>query len=76
MQDFCLEGNTDNTIQGNEISNNEIGILSENSNSTINSNIVCGNTNLDFSSSDWKSSYGNNNFCDKPDGWNDTGATG
>ena len=74
--DFCLEGNTNNTIQGNEISNNEIGILSEDSNSTINSNIVCGNTYLDFSSSDWLLSSGDNNFCDKPDGWNDTGATG
>jgi len=76
---FCTdkeEGNTNNTISGNKISNNSIGIYSEISNSTINSNIVCGNINLDFNSSDWKSSSGVNNTCDKPDGWNDTGIAG
>jgi len=31
---------------------------------------------LDFNSSDWLSSYGSNNTCDKPDGWNDAGKTG
>ncbi|MFN3527521.1 MAG: nitrous oxide reductase family maturation protein NosD, partial [Candidatus Altarchaeaceae archaeon] len=73
---YCYDGNTNNTIEGNKISNNKIGIFSNSSNSTINSNFVCGNTNYDFYSDDWQSSTGNNNRCDKPDGWNDTGTTG
>ncbi|ODS35834.1 hypothetical protein BEH94_05620 [Candidatus Altiarchaeales archaeon WOR_SM1_SCG] len=52
------------------------GIYSHSSTSTIDSSIVCNNTNLDLSSSDWLSSSGDNNYCDKPDGWNDDGATG
>ncbi|ODS37430.1 hypothetical protein BEH94_06210 [Candidatus Altiarchaeales archaeon WOR_SM1_SCG] len=76
LMDFCHGGNTNNTIQGNEISNNGVGIQSVDSNSTINSNIVCGNTNYDFNSSDWKSSSGDDNTCNKPDRWNDTGASG
>ena len=61
----------------NKLSNNNIGVYSQNSNSTaINSNIVCGNAILDFNFSDWLSSYGNSNICDNPDGWNDTGITG
>jgi parallel beta-helix repeat protein len=68
----CSE-NTNNTIYGNEISNNGIGIQSENSNSTINSNYVCGNIILDFNASDWLSSSGNNNTCDNSDDWNDEG---
>ena len=75
-EEVCFRGNTDNTIQGNEISNNDYGIYSSKSTSTINSNIVCENTNSDFSSPDWQSSSGDNNFCDKTDGWNDTGKTG
>ncbi|ODS35745.1 hypothetical protein BEH94_06070 [Candidatus Altiarchaeales archaeon WOR_SM1_SCG] len=67
---------SNNTIQENIISNNTIGIQSQNSNSTINSNIVCGNVNFDFDSPEWLSSSGDNNTCDKPDGWNDTGITG
>ena len=66
-------GGSDNTIQGNTISNNNIGIYSQNSNSTINLNVVCGNINLDFNSSDWLSSSGDNNTCDNADGWNDEG---
>ncbi|CEG12559.1 hypothetical protein MSIBF_A2470001 [groundwater metagenome] len=72
------EGNINNTIQGNEISNNSIGIYSVESNSTINSNIFCRNTNLDFNSSDWFSSSGDNNTCSssKVNGWKDIGRTG
>ncbi|CEG12987.1 putative cell surface protein [groundwater metagenome] len=66
-------GNSNNTIEGNEISNNKIGIFSQQSSLTINNNTVCGNTNLDFYSSNWLSSYGYNNACSNPDGWNDTG---
>ncbi len=72
----CYDGNSNNTIEGNEISNNKVGIFSKSSNSTINNNIVCGNTQLDFNSPDWQNSTGNNNKCNKPNGWNDDGATG
>ncbi len=73
----CLfSGNLNNTIKNNEILNNDIGIYSQNSTSIINGNIVCGNTNSDFNSSDWLSSYGDNNNCSNPGGWNDTGTTG
>ncbi|ODS36949.1 hypothetical protein BEH94_03990 [Candidatus Altiarchaeales archaeon WOR_SM1_SCG] len=67
----CPGGNTNNTLQENNISNNNIGIYSENSNSIINSNIVCNSINLDFNTSDWQPSYGDNNTCDNADGWND-----
>ncbi|ODS42476.1 MAG: hypothetical protein MSIBF_03930 [Candidatus Altiarchaeales archaeon IMC4] len=65
-----------NTLIYNSITSNAIGISSQNSTSTINSNTVCGNTNLDFNSSDWFSSSGDNNTCTNVDGWNDTGTTG
>ena len=69
--------NSANTIlQRNGVSNNLIGLYSENSNSTINTNTVCDNTNLDFNSSAWLSSTGDNNTCSNPDGWNDTIRTG
>ena len=71
-----LYNSNNNTLQGNEISNNDIGIYSENSNTTINRNIVCGNVNVDFNSSDWLSSSGDNNTCGTTHNWNDTGTTG
>jgi len=61
-----------NEISNNEISNNRIGIFSNSSNSTINHNLVCGNMQWDFNSSDWQSSSGDNNTCNNPYGWNDT----
>jgi parallel beta-helix repeat protein len=64
-----------NTIEFNEILNNKIGIFSQESSSTINRNVVCGNTDQDFYSNSWSLSSGDNNVCDKPDGWNDTGTT-
>jgi len=73
---WCPGGNSNNTIEYNEILNNKIGIFSKSSNSTINRNVVCGNTQLDFNSSDWFSSYGDNNTCNNSDRWNDTGKTG
>ena len=73
---IALSYSSNNTIENNGILNNSIGIFSEQSNSTINRNVVCGNTQLDFNSSDWLSSYGSNNTCSNPDGWNDTGTTG
>ncbi len=73
----CLSsGNLNNTIKNNEILNNAVGIYSQNSTSIINGNIVCGNTNLDFNSSDWLSSYGDNNNCSNPGRWNDNNKTG
>jgi len=63
-------------LEGNIISNNSIGVYSLDSNSTINSNIVCNNTNLDFNSMNWLSSSGDNNTCDKPDGWKDRSKIG
>ncbi len=72
----CYKGNSNNTIKRNKISNNAIGIFSNASNSTINNNVVSNNTNFDLYSSYWPLSYGDNNYCDKPDGWNDTVTTG
>ncbi|ODS41261.1 hypothetical protein BEH94_04350 [Candidatus Altiarchaeales archaeon WOR_SM1_SCG] len=72
---WCPGGNTNTTLEENEISNNGIGIYSQASSSIIDSNVVCGNTNLDFSSSDWLTSSGDNNTCDTSDGWNDTGVS-
>ncbi|MEM4222265.1 MAG: NosD domain-containing protein, partial [archaeon] len=72
----CGNGNINNTIEDNEILNNKIGIFSNSSNSTINRNVVCGNTDYDFYSEDWLSSSGTNNTCSNPDGWKDTGTTG
>ncbi len=73
----CLSsGNLNNTIKNNEILNNAVGIYSQNSTSIINGNIVCGNTNLDFNSSDWLSSYGDNNNCSNPGKWNDDNKQG
>ncbi len=75
---YCLEENSNNTVENNEILNNKIGIFSNNSNSTINCNNVCGNTQLDFNSSAWLSSSGDNNTCSssKVNGWRDDGRTG
>ncbi|MEM4347591.1 MAG: NosD domain-containing protein [Candidatus Altiarchaeota archaeon] len=73
---WCPGGNTNNTLQGNRILNNNIGIYSKSSSSTINSNLVCENSNLDFNSIDWQLSFGDDNTCNRPDGWNDTGAIG
>jgi parallel beta-helix repeat protein len=64
------------SIENNEILNNGHGIYSEYSDSIINNNTVCGNTQYDFYSRDWLSSYGDNNTCSNPDGWNDTGKIG
>ena len=73
---YCPGGNFNNTVKVNEILDNEIGIFSNQSNSVIDSNMVCNNTELDFNSSDWLTSSGDNNTCNKPDDWNDDGTTG
>ena len=73
---YCPGGNFNNTIKANEISSNEVGIFSNQSDSMIELNIVCNNIELDFNSSNWLTSSGDNNTCSKPDGWNDDGTTG
>ncbi|PKP53972.1 MAG: hypothetical protein CVT90_02110, partial [Candidatus Altiarchaeales archaeon HGW-Altiarchaeales-3] len=65
------EGNENNSLEGNEISNNNLGIYSKNSSSTIFSNYVCNNTDMNFNSLDWHSSYGDYNTCNNSDGWSD-----
>ncbi len=65
------------SVSSGNISNNvQYGIYSTDSNLTINSNIVCFNGLLDFNSSNWHSSTGDENTCDNPDSWNDNGTTG
>jgi parallel beta-helix repeat protein len=67
-----------NTLINNTANTNKAsGIyLEDSSNNSINTNLVCNNTNIDLYSSDWLSSSGDNNTCDKPGIWNDTGTTG
>lgn len=66
-----LWNSLNNTLEKDKILENHLGIFSKNSDSLINSNIVCDNTNSDFSSSDWKNSSGNNNTCDNQGIWVD-----
>lgn len=72
---ISLKDSSNNRLQENTILNNPVGISSENSNSTINWNFVCYNTMFDFNSSLWLSS-GDDNTCNEPDGWDDSGTTG
>jgi len=62
-----------NEILNNEILNNAVGIFSSSSYLIINENTVCGNTQLNFNSTGWQSSYGYNNTCNNANEWNDTG---
>jgi parallel beta-helix repeat protein len=73
---YCPGGNLNNTLHRNLIVNNSIGIYSNGSTSIIISNVVCGNTNKDFYSSDWQLSSGDNNTCDCAGGWHDNGTAG
>jgi len=66
----------ENDITNNKINSNIIGIYSENSDSIINSNIVCNNTNLDLDSPGWLATSGNDNTCDKQVRWNDNNTSG
>jgi parallel beta-helix repeat protein len=62
-----------NTVDGNTAE----GIYLHNAtDSSVNNNIVCDNTNLDFELTGGSGNTGDNNTCDKPDGWNDQGTTG
>ncbi|MCX6741870.1 MAG: right-handed parallel beta-helix repeat-containing protein [Candidatus Pacearchaeota archaeon] len=77
---FYLSGESfNNLFQGNDISDNGVGIRNSYvpySNSNILSNYVCDND-MDFNNEGgWNGTYGANNSCDKPDGWNDTGKIG
>ncbi len=64
------------TIEQNKLKNNSYGLVSSNSNSSIQTNLICGNSNYDLYSSNWLGTTGSENTCNKPDGWNDTGYTG
>jgi parallel beta-helix repeat protein len=66
------------TIKNNVILNNgEYGIgMYYSTKNLIDSNIVCSNTKSDFFLSDSYNNFGTNNYCNKPDGWNDAGETG
>jgi parallel beta-helix repeat protein len=70
------EPNFNNIIQRNKIYNNTVGLYSLNSVSIIDSNIICGNTDLDVNSSNSYGSSGSNNSCSKLQGWDDSGYIG
>ncbi len=71
----CSNGNFNNTIANNQISNNKIGIFSKLSGSIINNNFVWNNV-LNFNSTNWLSSSGDNNTCGITIGWNDNNVVG
>ncbi|CEG12984.1 hypothetical protein MSIBF_A3030005 [groundwater metagenome] len=74
--DLDYHSNNNTLINNTANSNNDSGIiLYYSSNNLINFNSVCSNINYDFYSSDWLSSFGSNNTCDKAEKWNDTDAT-
>jgi parallel beta-helix repeat protein len=74
---WCTAENSNNYIGENLIrDNSNYGIFSQASDSTIDQNIVCGNGVYDLVSDNWLTSSGDNNICNKPDGWNDAGTTG
>ena len=67
---------SNNRIINNEILSSAVGIYSQNSNTTFNSNFVCSSTVIDFNSTGWLSSSGENNTCDLPGTWNDKNSEG
>ena len=73
-----LENSHSNTISSNTASyNGDDGIsLTSSNNTAINGNTVCQNVGLDFNLSSSSGNSGDNNSCDKPDGWNDAGTSG
>jgi len=68
-------GNTNNTFKDNIILDNGIGIYSNSSNSTINTNVL-DNKVYDLYSDNWESSSGDTNICFKTEGWNDNNTQG
>ena len=73
-----LSSSSLNNITNNTVTNNQKGIyLSDSTLNEVNINWVCNNNESDFNLSGispWNS--GDENTCDIPDGWNDTGTTG
>ncbi len=66
-----------NSIHDNTIDDNRAGIyLSNTSDNTINANVVCDNSYLDFSLGSGSGNSGDNNTCNLPGSWNDQGTTG
>jgi parallel beta-helix repeat protein len=74
---IALTGDHSSDLRNNTISDNRIGIYIRDSNSdTINANVVCSNSDFDFYLESGTGNTGDNNTCDRPDGWNDQGTTG
>lgn len=72
-----LSYSTKNIITNNTVNSNRWGtyIRDYSNDNTINSNNICFNTDLDFYLSFSSGNRGDENTCDKPGGWNDTGTT-
>jgi parallel beta-helix repeat protein len=71
-----LHGNSDlNTIGNNVIENNGKGVwfASDSNENNLSFNIICSNS-IDIKDDD--ENFGDENTCDRPDGWDDTGTTG
>ena len=65
------------TLENNDSHDNTWGIyVSDSDNNTITDTISCQNSNLDIKLEDSTGNTGDNNTCDKPDGWNDQGTSG
>ncbi len=72
-----LYSSNNNTLTSNTANNNsDNGIYLSSSNNILDSNHVCYNIDSDFYLSDTSVNSGDNNICDNPAGWNDTGTTG
>ncbi|MDY7078848.1 MAG: NosD domain-containing protein [Chloroflexota bacterium] len=73
-----LGSSNSNDVHDNTSTDSFTGISLENSDSnTLNSNIVCNNSTTDFNvDATSNGNTGDNNTCDLPDGWDDTGTTG
>ena len=70
-----LDNSDFNNLINNRIANNSIGVYfsSDSNNNNLTSNLIC-SSGLDVNDDD--SNSGDENTCDKPDGWNDGGTIG
>ena len=74
---IALRGGHSNDLRNNVIRDNRDGIFISDSNSNaVNANVVCDNSDFDFYLESGTGNSGDNNTCDRPDGWNDQGTTG
>ncbi|MHC4499127.1 MAG: NosD domain-containing protein, partial [Planctomycetota bacterium] len=71
------ENSNHNNINNNTAKDNDIGItVFDSHNNAVNSNVFCNNADDDFYIDGGSGNSGDENVCDKPDGWNDVGTTG